>query len=103
MRRKWSLSDSSYTSKTTDRIIVESIGGNDIIVSDTGTGVVRSMEDILFEPLESGKIADERRGMGLCIVQKLMQSFGGDIELLDDRNQYGNRYRFLLTLMSQEG
>ena len=103
MRRKWSLSDSSYTSKTTDRIIVESIGGNDIIVSDTGTGVVRSMEDILFEPLESGKIADERRGMGLYIVQKLMQSFGGDIELLDDRNQYGNRYRFLLTLMSQEG
>lgn len=102
-RRKWAQSDKNYMSIERDQILVEAAGDNDIIVSDTGTGVIRNMEDILFEPLESGKKAEERRGMGLYIVQKLMQSFGGDIELLDDRNMYGNRYRFLLTLKAQEG
>lgn len=103
IRRKWAQSDKNYASGENDKIRIDAVGDNDIIISDTGTGVIRSMEDILFEPLESGKKADERRGMGLYIVQKLMQSFGGDAELLDDRNAYGNRYRFLLTLKAQEG
>lgn len=102
VRRKWAQSDESYVSDEKDKIQITVVGDNDIVISDTGTGVIRSMEDVLFEPLESGKKADERRGMGLYIVQKLMQSFGGDIELLEDRNEYGNRYRFLLTLKAQE-
>lgn len=102
VRRKWAYSDKNYISDRKDIIYIEAVGDNDIVVSDTGTGVIRAMEDILFEPLESGKSAAERRGMGLYIVKKLMQSFGGDIELLEDRNAYGNRYKFLLTLKAQE-
>lgn len=101
IRRKWAQNDKKYYREENDEIRVDVLSENEIIISDTGTGVIRSMEDLLFEPLESGKEKEERRGMGLYIVQKLMRSFGGDVELLDDRNEYGHRYRFLLTLKAQ--
>lgn len=102
MRRKMAQTDPVYIRNDSDEILIESNGKNEIIVSDTGTGVSRKMEDILFEPLQSGKPFSQGRGMGLYIVKKLMNSFGGDITLLEDRNQYGNRYRFLLTRNSAE-
>lgn len=102
IRRKWAQGDKKYYKEGKDEIRVDALSESEIVISDTGTGVIRSMEDILFEPLESGKEKDERRGMGLYIVQKLMRSFGGDIELLSDRNLYGHRYRFLLTNKAQE-
>ena len=102
IRRKWAQEDRKYYKEGKDEIRVDALSEKEIVISDTGTGVIRSMEDILFEPLESGKEKDERRGMGLYIVQKLMRSFGGDIELLADRNTYGHRYRFLLTVRTQE-
>ena len=80
----------------------EEYGVDGIIVYDTGTGVSKSMEDILFEPLQSGKPLSEGRGMGLYIVRKLLESFGGEIELLDERNEYGNRYKFLLVSNTSE-
>lgn len=102
IRRKWAQSDKKYVREKVDEIVICAVSENEIIVSDSGTGVIRSMEDILFEPLESGKKQEERRGMGLYIVKKLMQSFGGDIELMQDRNIYGHRYKFLLTVQAQE-
>lgn len=102
VRRKRAQFDYSYAITEQDKIIIEMIDQNAIVVSDTGTGVIPSMEDILFEPLESGKPAKDRRGMGLYIVQKLMQSFGGNIRLLDDRNAFGNRFRFLLLLKVED-
>lgn len=102
IRRKWAQNDKKYMREKGDEIVINAVSENEIIVSDSGTGVIRSMEDILFEPLESGKNQDERRGMGLYIVKKLMQSFGGDIELMQDRNEYGHRYKFLLTVQARE-
>lgn len=96
IRRKWGQSDPLYASHKTDTVIVEEYGIDGIVVYDTGTGVSKSMEDILFEPLQSGKPLSEGRGMGLYIVRKLLNSFGGEIELLDERNEYGNRYKFLI-------
>ena len=86
----------------TDSIVIENYSGNGIIVYDTGTGVSKNMEDILFEPLQSGKPLSEGRGMGLYIVKKLLNSFDGNIELLEERNQYGNRYKFLITNNASE-
>ena len=60
------------------------------------------MEDVLFQPLESGKENHTGRGMGLYIVQQLLRSFSADIELTDERNEYGNRYKFRITLNTQE-
>ena len=102
VRRKRAQSDAFYDYPGTDAIIIEEYGVDGIIVYDTGTGVSKSMEDILFEPLQSGKPLSEGRGMGLYIVRKLLNSFGGEIELLDERNEYGNRYKFLLVSSTSE-
>ena len=96
-RKIWANTDSHYTNPTEDLICVERVGDHSIVISDTGTGVIKSMEDVLFEALQSGKEYAERRGMGLYIVQQLLQSFGAEIELLPDRNAYGNRYKFMIT------
>ncbi len=102
VRRKRAQSDSTYVYPGTDTIAIEEYGVDGIVVYDTGTGVSKSMEDILFEPLQSGKPLSEGRGMGLYIVRKLLNSFGGEIELLDERNEYGNRYKFLLVSNTSE-
>lgn len=102
IRRKRAQSDPLYAYSGTDSVIIEEYGLNSVIVYDTGTGVSKNMEDILFEPLQSGKPLSEGRGMGLYIVRKLLESFGGEIELLDDRNEYGNRYKFLLVSNTSE-
>ncbi len=101
-RRKYALDDENYEVEKNDKIVVENINDEEIVVYDTGTGVVKSMEDILFQPLESGKPNREGRGMGLYIVQQLMRSFSADIQLMDERNKYGNKYKFLLSLNVQE-
>ena len=101
-RRKYALDDISYGSDENDKIVVEYISDEEIVVYDTGTGVIKSMEDILFQPLESGKPNREGRGMGLYIVQQLMRSFSADIQLLDERNKYGNKFKFLLILNIEE-
>ena len=102
VRRKRAQSDNTYTYSGMDTITIEEYGVDGIVVYDTGTGVSKSMEDILFEPLQSGKPLSEGRGMGLYIVRKLLNSFCGEIELLDERNEYGNRYKFLLVSNTSE-
>ena len=86
---------------TRDFICVEKAGDNAIIVYDSGTGVIAPMEDVLFEALQSGKDYSERRGMGLYIVQQLLQSFEANIELLPERNKYGNRYKFMISYQQE--
>lgn len=102
VRRKRAQSDSNYITKHDDRIVVEEYGSDGLLVYDTGTGVSNKMEDLLFEPLQSGKPLSEGRGMGLYIVKKLLQSFGGGIELLDERNSLGNKYKFLIVANTEE-
>lgn len=101
-RRKYAIDDQNYEIDVEDKIVVEYVSEEEIVIYDTGTGVMRSMEDVLFQPLESGKPNREGRGMGLYIVQQLMRSFSADIQLLDERNKFGNRYKFLLSLNTEE-
>ncbi|MCM1119647.1 MAG: ATP-binding protein [bacterium] len=101
-RRKYAQNDEKYRTNSNDNIVVEKINDSAILVYDTGTGVLKNMEDILFQPLESGKPNNEGRGMGLYIVQQLLRSFSADIQLLDERNKYDNRYKFLLILNDEE-
>lgn len=101
-RRKYAQDDTSYKSTMFDKIVIEKLSDVEVVVYDTGTGVIRNMEDVLFQPLESGKPNHEGRGMGLYIVQQLLRSFSADIQLLNERNQYNNRYKFLISLYNGE-
>lgn len=69
-------------------------------VWDNGPGVERSIEDSLFEPFVTLKPKAQGRGLGLFITAQIMDSFGGRISLLPDRNPDGRRYIFELDLAS---
>lgn len=76
-----------------DIICIESVNSNTIRYYDSGLGVIHKMEDVLFGPLVSGKEKDGR-GMGMYIVKQLLNSVNADIYLLNERNEWGNRYIF---------
>lgn len=101
-RRKYAQDDTSYISEKPDAIVIERIDDEEIVVYDTGTGVLKDMEEILFQPLESGKPNREGRGMGLYIVQQLLRSFSAEIQLMEERNIYNNRYKFLISVNNEE-
>jgi C4-dicarboxylate-specific signal transduction histidine kinase len=67
---------------------------------DNGTGVEPSIEDSLFEPFVTLKPKSEGRGLGLFISAQIMESIGGVISLLADRNPDGRRYIFEIDLSS---
>ncbi|MXO77335.1 hypothetical protein GRP75_05630 [Paenibacillus sp. OT2-17] len=66
-----------------------------VVVYDSGPGVHRDIEDILFQPYESMK--QDGRGLGLYIVKELMSSINANISLdKTNKNKYGNYYKFIL-------
>ncbi len=69
-----------------------------IRVSDNGSGVDPELESTLFEPFVSGKAPGTGRGLGLFIVQQLLEAEGCGIALLPDRNSLGRRYIFQIDL-----
>ncbi|MDR6884309.1 ATP-binding protein [Bacillus sp. 3255] len=92
--------DKIYIIEERDSILIDQADENMILVKDSGIGVFKRVENILFHPLVSGKDRNGR-GMGLYIVKKLLNSFGADIELLPERNRFGNKYIFAITLRSE--
>ena len=68
------------------------------IFGDNGPGISTIIEDSLFDLFVSDKPTSERGGVGLFIVQQLLQTFNGSIVLLPDRNTYNKRYKFYVEL-----
>jgi signal transduction histidine kinase len=95
IREKRALKEKNYYVPNNE-IVVEQKTDTNIWVYDSGLGVLKKMEYILFEALQSGK-ENDGRGMGLYIVKKLLKSFNADIELLEKTNEWGNRYIFSIT------
>ncbi|MBB6413712.1 ATP-binding protein [Mesorhizobium sangaii] len=69
-------------------------------VSDNGPGVEKSVEEALFEPFVTLKSKQQGRGLGLFINAQIMESIGGQITLLPDRNADGRRFIFEVDLAS---
>lgn len=69
-----------------------------IILWDTGIGVDKKVEDNLFEMFVSAKPEDgnDGQGLGLFISQQLLWDENCEIKLLQDRNEFGNRYKFFI-------
>ncbi|MCM1155328.1 MAG: hypothetical protein NC314_01470, partial [Roseburia sp.] len=96
IREKRALKEKTYFVPSNE-IVIEQKTDTNIWVYDSGLGVLKKMEYILFEALQSGK-ENDGRGMGLYIVKKLLKSFNADIELLEETNEWGNRYIFSITV-----
>lgn len=65
----------------------------DILFSDSGRGVLATLEDKLFEPGVSG---NDGAGMGLTIARNIVTSHGGTISLVVDRRRKGATFRIVL-------
>jgi signal transduction histidine kinase len=75
-------------------------GGVEIRVSDNGRGIPETIRDQMFEPFISyGK--ENGTGLGLTVVQKIMQDHGGDVAV-EKTSAEGTVFRLLLPLWSSD-
>lgn len=92
---KMNISDSLLTFKLDNDL-------GKLFVFDNGIGIDKSVENHLFEEFVTNKPDNDGRGMGLYIVTSLLNEFGATITLDDERNQYGNLYKFIITFPDEE-
>ena len=81
-----------------DREIMITIDKPWVYFEDNGPGVDESVENTLFSPFVTCKPQGKGRGLGLFIIQQLLDDCGCDIVLGQERNEKGRRYKFSLNL-----
>lgn len=69
-----------------------------VYFEDNGPGIDISVENTLFNPFVTCKPEGKGRGLGLFIIQQLLDDCGCDIVLDQKRNNYGRKYRFSLNM-----
>lgn len=69
-----------------------------VYFEDNGPGIDKSVENTLFNPFVTCKPEGKGRGLGLFIIQQLLDDCDCDIVLDQERNDYGRKYRFSLNL-----
>ncbi|MGE5403930.1 MAG: PAS domain S-box protein, partial [Candidatus Saccharibacteria bacterium] len=70
-------------------------------IADNGRGIPFELRDKVFEPFFSTKANSGGMGMGLAIIQSIVISFGGHVEI-DNRYQDGTKIRILLPVADAE-
>lgn len=69
-----------------------------IYISDNGYGISPAVENQIFEPFVTTKPKGEGRGLGLFIIQQLLDSSGCTIALEPTRNEHKRKYIFAINL-----
>lgn len=69
-----------------------------VLVSDDGPGVPLSVEETLFQPFVTTKAPGVGRGLGLYVVQQLLEVEGCEARLRPERNASGHRFKFEVNL-----
>ncbi|MBV6429804.1 MAG: hypothetical protein KIPDCIKN_04379 [Haliscomenobacter sp.] len=69
-------------------------------IFDNGNGISPEIEGTIFQPFVTTKPRDVGRGLGLFISQQILESQGGEIYLLLQRNDAGRRFIFQMNLDS---
>lgn len=69
-----------------------------INISDNGYGIAPAVEKQIFEPFVTTKPKGKGRGLGLFIVQQLLDSSGCTITLEPDKNELNRKYIFAINL-----
>jgi histidine kinase len=62
-----------------------------IEVKDTGIGVPKAISEKIFEPFFTTKELGKGTGLGLSISYRIIQDFGGNIQVLSDKD-HGSRF-----------
>ncbi len=99
-RNKKSLKDKTYILQEQDYICIERTNDNQIVYYDSGTGVLKQFEDLVFLQFQSGK--PQGRGLGMYIIRKLLEAFNAKIFLSDELNKFNNKYKFIISFDATE-
>lgn len=99
-RQRRAKDDKFYQKNEDDKIVITKVNDYTIRYYDSGLGVLNQYQYTLFNPLISGK--NNGRGMGLYIIRNFLESFGANISLLENRNNYNNRYIFEITFRNNQ-
>ena len=83
-------------SREVDKRIVITIDKPWVYFEDNGPGINKAVENTLFSPFVTCKPEGEGRGLGLFIIQQLLDDCNCDIVLDKERNAEGRRFRFSL-------
>ena len=74
----------------------DSVPGFELIVSDSGAGVLKEFENRIWEPLFSTKSDTKKRqvgtGLGLSIVDSIVKDFGGQRSVGKDKDLHGAKF-----------
>ena len=81
-------------SRKDDKRIVITIDKPWVYFEDNGPGIDQSVENTLFSPFVTCKPEGQGRGLGLFIIQQLLDDSNCDIVLDKKRNTDGRRFRF---------
>ena len=85
-------------SRKDEKKIVITIDKPWVYFEDNGSGIDKSVENTLFSPFVTCKPEGQGRGLGLFIVQQLLDDNNCDIVLDKERNNEGRRFRFSINL-----
>lgn len=69
-----------------------------VYISDNGYGISPAIESQIFEPFVTTKPKGKGRGLGLFIIQQLLDSSGCTIALEPARNEHKRKYIFAINL-----
>jgi signal transduction histidine kinase len=69
-------------------------------IFDNGYGIDPSIEERIFQPFVTSKPRNKGRGLGLFIVQQLLERDNCDIVLLDRKNKHNHKYMFQIDFTS---
>ena len=83
----------------TPKVFIE-INNPVIRIWDNGNGINDSIAEVIFQPFTTSKPVGEGRGLGLYIVEQIIESMGGAITLSNERNTNNRRYIFQINLES---
>ena len=84
--------------KVESGIITLSIDEYIVTISDNGRGIDPIVENTLFHPFVTMKNRSQGRGLGLFVVQQLLDSEGCSIVLLPSRNLENRKFSFEINL-----
>jgi signal transduction histidine kinase len=90
------LREAIRTAQITSGVITITTGDRLVHVTDNGFGIDRAVEETLFDPFVTLKDRNEGRGLGLFVVQQLLDSENCTVSLLLERNALGRRCIFEL-------
>ncbi|TCZ73462.1 ATP-binding protein [Flaviaesturariibacter aridisoli] len=94
------LKDRMRTNKGFEPTISIELNNPFLVIYDNGPGIDPELAKRVFQPFVTGKPRSQGRGLGLFIVQQLLDTVSSEVYLLEDRNEHNRQFKFQINFSS---